>query len=158
MKISTKLKIWGFCQLTLAIILVILGSTVFRDKSWDHFAGKPNLAMFVPGMFLLVLSLPIIVLGFNPQIAKFGSKLRSETIDYAGKDIKETISKSADTVIPAITPSIKTAVSEFRSDNKTLDNNSKEGQLIEAKKLLDNNLISEKEYKSMRKSILGIKD
>ena len=158
MKNSTKLKIWGFCQLGLAIILLILGGTVFRDKSWDNFAWKPNFVLFVPGLFLALFSLPIILMGFNPQIAKFGSKLQSETIDYAGKDMKEAISKSADTVIPAITPSIKAAVSEINSDKKTLEENSKESQLIEAKKLFDDHLISEDEYRAMRKSILGIKD
>ena len=158
MKNSTKLKIWGFCQLALAIILIILGSTVFRDKSWDNFAWKPNFALFVPGLFLAFFSLPIILVGFNPQIAKFGSKLQSEVIDYAGKDMKEAISKSSNTVIPAITPSIKAAVSEFKSDKKTLEKDSKELQLIEAKKLFDDHLISEDEYRAMRKSILGIND
>ena len=158
MKKSTKLKIWGFCQLGLAIILLILGGTVFRDKSWDNFAWKPNFVLFVPGLFLALFSLPIILMGFNPQIAKFGSKLQSETIDYAGKDMKEAISKSADTVIPAITPSIKAAVSEINSDKKTLEENSKESQLIEAKKLFDDHLISEEEYRAMRKSILEIRD
>lgn len=158
LKNSTKLKIWGFCQLALAIILLILGSTIFRDKSWDGFAWKPNFALFVPGIFLTILSIPVIVSGYNPQIAKFGSKLQSETIDYAGKDIQEAISKSADTVIPAITPSIKAAVSEIKSDKNTLEKNTKEEQLIEAKKLFDNQLISEDEYRRMRISILGIKD
>lgn len=158
MKNSKKLKIWGFTQITIALILIILGSTVFRDKSWDHFVWKPNFVLFVPGLFLAVLSLPIIITGFNPQIAKFGSKLQSEVIDYAGEDIKEAIYKSADTVIPAITPSIKAAVSELNSDKKVLEKKSKAVQLIEAKKLLDDHLISEDEYKLMRKSILEIND
>jgi hypothetical protein len=157
-KNSTKLKVWGFCQLAFAFILIVLGSTVYRDKSWDNFAWKPNFALFVPGMFLALLSLPILVTGFNPQITKFGSKLKSETIDYAGKDMKEAYYKTAETVIPAITPSIKTAVSEIYSVNNTFEKNSKEVQLIEAKKLLDDRLISEDEYRRMRNSILGIED
>jgi len=72
--------------------------------------------------------------------------------------MKEAISKSADTVIPAITPSIKTAVSELKTDKKSSQYNSKADQLTEAKKLFDNNLISEDEYRAMRKNILGIKD
>lgn len=156
MKVTTKLKIWGFSQLAIAVLLIILGSTVFRDRSWDHFAWKPNFALFVPGMFLAVLSLPIIVTGFNPQITKFGSKLQSEVIDYAGEDIKRTISKSANTVIPALTPSIKQAISEINDDKEKEENDSIEEELIEAKKLLDDHLISEDEYKQMRRSILGI--
>ncbi len=156
MKTSTKFKIWGFSQLAIAILLIVLGSTVFRDKSWDDFAWKPNFALFVPGMFLAVLSLPIILSGFNPQIVKLGAKLQSETIDYAGEDVKEVISKSADTVIPAITPALKQAVSEFKDDNGDKDNDSIEERLIEAKKLFDNHLINEDEYKQMRNNILGI--
>ena len=156
MKTSTKFKIWGFSQLAIAILLIVLGSTVFRDKSWDDFAWKPNFALFVPGMFLAVLSLPIILSGFNPQIVKLGANLQSETIDYAGEDVKEVISKSADTVIPAITPALKQAVSEFKDDNGDKDNDSIEERLIEPKKLFDNHLINEDEYKQMRNNILGI--
>lgn len=156
MKNTTKLKIWGFCQLAIAIILIILGSTIFRDKKF--FTWKPNFALFVPGLFLSVFSFPILVLGFNPQIAKFGSKIQAETMDYAGKDIGEAISKTANTVIPAITPSIKEAVSEINKDKKSSDKSDKAAQLIAAKKLFNNKLISEDEYKQMRKSILGLKD
>ena len=155
MKNSKKLKKWGFILLTIALILIVLGITVTRNNTWGPFGG---FALLVPGSFLAVISLPIIFTGFNPQIAKFKSKLHSETMDYAGKDIKEAINKSADTVIPAITPSIKAAVSEINDDKKVLDKDSKSAQLIEAKNLLDNHLISEDEYKLMRKSILGIND
>lgn len=152
MKNSKKLKKWGLTLLIIALILIVLGSTVFRN-GW-----MPNFVLIAPGSFLAVLSLPIIFTGFNPQITKFKSKLHSEVIDYAGEDIKEAINKSADTVIPAITPSIKAAVSEINGDKKVSKMDSKEAQLIEAKKLLDDNLISEDEYKLMRKNILGIND
>jgi hypothetical protein len=158
MKNSTKLKIWGFSQLVLAIILIILGAIVFRDRSWDSFAWKPNFIFFVPGMFLLVLTVPILISGFGPQITKFGSKLQSETIDYAGQDMKEAISKSADTVVTGVTPSLKSAFSEMGFNTKTSHQQSKEEQLIEAKKLLNQALINEVEYQQMRKNILGIKD
>lgn len=157
MKTTTKMKIWGFSQLSIAVLLIILGSTVLRDRSWDDFVWKPNFGLFVPGMFLALFSLPIILSGFNPQIAKIGAKLQSEVIDYAGEDMKQAISKSANTVIPAVTPSIKKAVSEIKNETINEENDSKEEQLIEAKKLLDDHLINDEEYKQMRKSILGIK-
>ncbi|MFA7560711.1 MAG: hypothetical protein WCY80_01265 [Candidatus Izemoplasmatales bacterium] len=157
MKKSTKLKIWGFCQLALALILIILGSTVFRDRSWDDFAWKPNFALFAPGMFIALFSLSIIISGYNPQLAKFRAGLQSEVIDYAGDDMKKAISKTSDTVIPAITPSMKKVISEIKGVKSDFDD-SKEEQLIEAKKLLDDKLISEDEYMQMRKSILDIKD
>lgn len=158
MKNTTKLKIWGFSQLAIAAILIFLGSTVFRDRSWDGFAWKPNFLLFVPGMFLSILSLPIIVTGFNPQITKFGAKLQSETLEHAGSEMKDAISKTANTVVPAITPSIKTAISELKTDNKTTSTLSKKDQLLEAKKLYDEHLISATEYQEMRKNILGIDD
>jgi hypothetical protein len=157
MKNTTKLKIWGLCQLVLAIILVLLGGTVMRDTSWT-LEWKPNYGLFVPGMFLGMLSLPIIFIGFSPEITKFSSKLHSETIDYAQDEMKEAISKSADTVIPTITPSIKNAVNEINGDKRKVNNMTKEEQLMEAKKLFDTHLIEEEEYKSMRKKILGIDD
>jgi len=156
MKVTTKFKIWGFSQLAIAMLLIILGSTVFRDRSWDHFSWKPNLALFVPGMFLAILSLPILISGFNPQIVKIGAKLQSEVIDYAGEDMKQAISKSAHTVIPAVTPSIKQAISDIKNENAKDEDDSIEEQLIEAKKLFDDHLINEDEYKQMRRSILGI--
>lgn len=156
MKNSVKLKIWGICQLLFGVVLMVLGGTVFRDRSWDGFAWKPNFALFVPGMFLAFLSITIILKGFAPQIAKFGSQLHSETMDYAGKDIKQAISKSADTIVPAVTPSIKTAFSELNISQKNIEMPSKKEQLMEAKKLFDDHLINENEYKSMREKILGI--
>ncbi|PKK87122.1 MAG: hypothetical protein CVV63_02130 [Tenericutes bacterium HGW-Tenericutes-8] len=155
MKASTKMKVWGLSQLVFAVCLIILGSTVFRDKSWDDIGWKPNFALFAPGLFLAVLSLPVILSGFNPQIAKLSAELQSEVIDYAGEDMKQAISKSANTVIPAVTPSIKQAVLEIKNE-KDNNNDSMEEQLIEAKKLLDDHLINEDEYRQMRKNILGI--
>jgi hypothetical protein len=107
-------------------------------------------------MFLAILSLPILISGFNPQIVKIGAKLQSEVIDYAGEDMKQAISKSAHTVIPAVTPSIKQAISDIKNENAKDEDDSIEEQLIEAKKLFDDHLISEDEYKQMRRSILGI--
>lgn len=152
MKNSTKLKVWGILQLIIGFILLILASTVFRDKSWDDFAWKPNFALFVPGMFLAFFAIGIIITGFKPQITKFSAKLQSEVIDHAKEEMKESISKTAETIVPAVTPSIKMALSEF-SDIK---NPSKRKQLEEAKLLLDDKLITEDEYLEMRKNILNI--
>lgn len=152
MKNSTKLKVWGILQLIIGFLLLILASTVFRDKSWDDFAWKPNFALFVPGMFLSFFAIGIIITGFNPQITKFTAKLQSEVIDHAKEEIEESISKTAETVVPAVTPSIKMALAEF-SDIK---NPSKHKQLEEAKLLLDDELITKEEYLEMRKNILNI--
>jgi len=63
-----------------------------------------------------------------------------------------TTLEEANTVIPAITPAVKTAVSEFNRGVEV----SKEDQLKEAEKLLNDDLITEEEYQEMRKNILGL--
>lgn len=145
MKNATKLKIWGFTQLCIGALLIILAN----DK--DMFINTPNAALLTIGSTLTVLAIPIIFVGFVPEITKFLSKMQSETIDHAKDEIKDAASKQAETVVPAVTPSIKKAYEEIK-DEKTI-----EDKLIEAKNLLDKQVITEEEYEQMRKSILGIK-
>ena len=158
MKNTTKLKIIGCSLLTLSVILMLLGATVFRDRSWDDFAWKPNFALFVPGMFLGVISLGFLITGFTPELAKFQAKVQAETVDHAGKEIKVATAKTAETIIPAITPSLKTAVSDINSGIKASSVKSRKEQLLEAKQLFDDRLISEEEYQAMRKDILDIEE
>lgn len=158
MKNTSKLKVLGFSLLSISLILLILGGTVFRDRSWDDFAWKPNFALFVPGMFLGMFSLGLLITGFSPEITKFQAKVRAETVEHASKEIKEATAKTADTIIPAITPSIKTAVHEIKGINQSVNTKTKKEQLLEAKQLLDDKLISEEEYNAMRKDILDIEE
>lgn len=78
--------------------------------------------------------------------------LLAGTKESPGEEIKESVAKEANTVVPAITPAVKTAVSEINRGLKV----SKEDQLTEAKKLLNDDLITEEEYQEMRKNILGL--
>lgn len=158
MKKTTILKMIGFLMLGFSLLFIYLGAVVFRDRSWDDFAWKPNFAYFVPGLFLGVFSLPVIVSGFTPQITKFQAKLRKKTLDYASEDIKGATAKSAETSIPAITPSIKTALGEIRSGSNGVPNKSRKELLLEAKALLDEKLITDKEYEIMPKDILDIEE
>lgn len=77
--------------------------------------------------------------------------LLAGTKESPGEEIKESVAKEANTVVPAITPAVKTAVSEINRGLKV----SKEDQLTEAKKLLNDDLITEEEYQEMRKTFLG---
>lgn len=77
--------------------------------------------------------------------------LLAGTKESPGEEIKESVAKEANTVVPAITPAVKTAVSEINLGLKV----SKEDQLTEAKKLLNDDLITEEEYQEMRKTFLG---
>lgn len=158
MKNTSKLKVLGFSLLSISLILLILGGTVFRDRSWDDFAWKPNFALFVPGMFLGMFSVGLLITGFSPEITKFQAKVRAETVEHASKEIKEASAKTADTIIPALTPSIKTAVHEIKRFNQSVNTKTKKEQLLEAKQLLDDKLISKEEYNAMRKDILDIEE
>lgn len=158
MKNSAKLKRWGLIQLLIALVLIILGSTIFRDTTWDGFAWKPNIALFVPGLFLLVLSFPILVMGYAPQWVRFQSKLHSETMDYAKDELQTAIHKSADVIVPAVTPSIQTIASAIAEAKATAPKNDRAAQLREAKKLYEEQLISREEYTNMRNDILDIEE
>lgn len=149
MKNTQKFKNAGFIVLSFAIVSVILAFTVFSKKDW--YGKRPDFVFLGIGMFSFVLSLPLLVTGFSPQIAKVTSKIQSETIDYAKEDIEKAVSKRANTIIPAVTPSLKHAYKEIK-DEKSI-----EDKLEMAQSLLDRKLITEEEYKQMRKNILGIK-
>lgn len=152
MKKTTIFKVLGFCFLAVGAYLIFIASTKYRDKSFDERIWAPHFGLLSSGSFIAFFSIGLLLTGFNPELTKLGAQLKSETIDHAGEDIKSTVAKTADTIIPAITPSIKEAVSEINDFN----DDSKEKQLLEAKKLLDSQLITEEEYKQMRKKILGI--
>ena len=142
MKTSTKFKIFGFTLMGIAIFLIISSFTVFKLENF------PNPACLIPGAFLVVISIMILVVGFMPQINKTFAKLDSETMDYAGKDIAEALDKSVDVVSPSIEKTVKAVKKGFSSDIKN--------KLDEAKVLYDNGDISEEEYEAMRKNILNI--
>ena len=67
------------------------------------------------------------------------------------KILKKQCQKRANTIIPAVTPSLKHAYKEIK-DEKSI-----EDKLEMAQSLLHRKLITEEEYKQMRKNILGIK-
>ncbi|HHT98799.1 MAG TPA: hypothetical protein GXZ79_01800 [Acholeplasma sp.] len=150
MKSTQKFKNAGFIVLSFALVSVILAFTVFSKKRLVR-KKRPDFVFLGIGMFSFVLSLPLLVTGFSPQIAKVTSKIQSETIDYAKEDIEEAVSKRANTIIPAVTPSLKHAYKEIK-DEKSI-----EDKLEIAQSLLDRKLITEEEYKQMGKNILGIK-
>lgn len=150
MKKTTILKIWGLVQLVIGILLIILATTVFRIQNQFSSMDSPNIALLIPGAVLAVFSLPIIFMGFSPQIAKFVSKIQSETIDHADDEMIEVSTKSAAVITPAIGNVTKTI-----SDNLTSKEPNKKELLLEAKQLLDDKLITEIEYQDLRKKILN---
>lgn len=148
MKSTTKLKIVGLTTLVIALLLVVLSFTIFRDKSWDHFTVKPNFVLLILGVFLGMVALMITLLGFSPEIAKFSSKIGAETIAHAQKEMETVVSKKAEVVIPNVTPELKRSLEELKKDYQS--------QLIEIDDLLKKGLITAEEYQEMRKTILGL--
>lgn len=144
MKKTKKLKIWGFIQLAIGLIILIVG------LSMDPFSG--GFFIIFLGGALTIFSIPILTIGFSPEIAKFNSKIKSETMDHAGEDIKEATSKTASVIIPGVTPSIKEAYGEIKGKPKSI-----EDELSEAESLLNKGVITKDEYEQMRKNIIGIK-
>lgn len=152
MKTTKKIKIWGVIQLIIGPILVLLGTTVFNDGFMPYFP------LFVPGILLSFSAFMIIIFGFTPEITKFMSKVQTETIEHSGQEMGEAYSKMSETVVPAVTPSIKKAVSEINGGIKKENHNDLEAQLTEIKKLKDKGIITTEEYTEMRKNILGLDD
>lgn len=86
-KLTTTLLIIGIILFPLAIIVMI----VCHPTIWSKI-----------GMFLLPVGFLCLMLGLYPKIAKGMSKIYSETMDYAGKDISTATHKTADVISPAV--------------------------------------------------------
>lgn len=148
MKKTKKLKVWGITQLIIGAIIFIVSVINFTSGSFDN-AGISMVGTML-GFIIGASAIGIITTGFKPELTKLASEVQKETIDHAGKDLSEATSKTAETIIPAVTPTLKRAYSEI-SGKKTL-----EDQLVEAKILLDKELITKEEYEALRKNILGL--
>lgn len=148
MKKTKKLKVWGITQLIIGAIIFIVSVINFTSGSFDN-AGISMVGTML-GFIIGTSAIGIITTGFKPELTKLASEVQKETIDHAGKDLSEATSKTAETIIPAVTPTLKRAYSEI-SGKKTL-----EDQLVEAKILLDKELITKEEYEALRKNILGL--
>ena len=95
MKTSTKLKLFGSLLLAIGITLIILGTVVFKEEMSKDFYF-PNFFFLIPGMFVSFLSLPLLFLGFAPNISAAGAKLQNEAYDKAGGDMKTAARKGAE--------------------------------------------------------------
>lgn len=148
MKKTTKLKIWGIIQLVIGVIIFLVSIINFMNMDYDN----PVFSMIgtMIGFIIGTSGFTIVAAGFKPEITKLKSDIQKETIDHAGKEISEATAKTADTIIPAVTPSLRKAYTEI-SGKKTI-----EEQLLEAKNLLDKELITNEEYELLRKNILGL--
>jgi hypothetical protein len=166
MKRTTKLKIIAGVLLTVAAILIILGAGPLRDKSWDDFAWKPNFGLFIPGVFLAFITIPLWISSFAPLMTKWGAEIHAETMDKAGSSLQTAGKKTVDVAAPVVSygfdkmqPTVQKGINmvseAFRGHGKTKD---RAALLTEAKKLYEDKLITEEEYKKMRRDILDIEE
>ena len=68
-KIFTIFKALGFTSLGVGILLIILGTVVFRGSFGD--GTIPNIPLLVIGAFLIPISLALIIWGFSKKISAF---------------------------------------------------------------------------------------
>ncbi|VEU82829.1 hypothetical protein [Acholeplasma hippikon] len=148
MKTTTKLKIWGFIQLILGMMLIVSANTVFAEE--DIFGKHVRPEVIVPGILLVFISIIIIFAGFAPELTSMSAKVQSESVQYAKDELEESISATSTVVAEGIKPAVKETIIELRQEDV-------ESQLINAKSLFEQKLISESEYQELKKRILGIK-
>lgn len=151
MKTTAKLKLWGVTLAILGVTLIVLSTTIYSD-SFGPFSNQPNKRLLIPGVLCVFFSFPLLVMGFSPQLTRLSAKVQTETVDHAKDDLNESVSKTTDVMMKAVTPSIKTAINELGTTNQI----SLEEQLKEAKRLFDQALITNEEYQALRNKILGI--
>ena len=109
------LRILGFILLAVGITLVVLAWTVLGKPFMDTI--EPSFAALVPGSFMAVLSLPVIIGGFSPKIAKLNAKGAKYIQQETKEDLKDIASTKADIHGEAITKSFK-AVKKGLKDTK----------------------------------------
>lgn len=100
-------RIIGLSVLAVGVLLIVLGVAVFRED-WGDGETVMNFALFVPGIMLSVLSVPLVMIGFTPKI----TKMQVETAKYLQQsnkgDLKDIATTSADIASDSIATVVKT--------------------------------------------------
>lgn len=113
-KMFNMLKWIGFAMLIVGVVLVILGTVVFREAFGEHMT-TPNLPFMIVGMILFVLSLPCVVLGFLPQIAKF----QINATKYIQSENKDNLSDIASNIADISSDAVKKTTNTIK---ETMEN------------------------------------
>ena len=166
MKVTSKLKIVALIMSIVGVMLIILGIAFPHEEclncgsGWeghqaafgDHIVETPNFLLLVPGIFITFFSLPVWAIALRPALTKVGAQIQSETMDYAGEDVKEAIDKTVDVAAPGAKKIVKTVVGSVK---EAINGDVKE-ELLKAQQLYDDGLITEEEYQQLRKKILDL--
>ena len=145
MKVTSKLKIAALIMSIVGIVLIILGIAFPHEEclncgsGWEghqsvfgeHIVETPNFLLLMPGIFITFFSIPLWVIALRPALTKVGAQIQSETMDYAGEDVKEAIDKTVDVAAPGAKKIVKTVVGSV----KEAINGDVEEELLKAQKL-----------------------
>ena len=166
MKVTSKLKIVAACMTIVGGLLIILAIAFPNEeclncgKGWEGHQAvfgesvvtTPNFLFLIPGVMLAFFSLPVWVIALRPALTKMGAKIQSETMDHAGEDISEALDKTIDVGAPAAKKVVKTVVGTVK---EAINGDVKE-ELLKAKNLYEEGMITKEEYEQLRKKILDI--
>lgn len=108
-------RVLGFLFLIVGIILIVLGTTVFKSE----FAGSymPCLPMMMPGVMLVFVSISCIIIGFSAKIQSAMIKQARYIQDQNKNTLSDMASTQADINSEAITKVTK-SIKEGFEDHK----------------------------------------
>ncbi len=109
------LRTVGFSLLAAGVLLIILGCFVFRE---DFGKGDTvaNVALFVPGIFLTMFSLPCIFIGFSAKIMKMQIESAKYIQQSNQQDLQDIANTSADISSEPVAKIVKTVVDATQKD------------------------------------------
>ena len=114
-KIFTIFKALGFISLGVGILLIILGTVVFRGSFGD--GTIPNIPLLVIGIFLIPISLTLITWGFSKKISAFMigtiGDIQSENKDTM-KNMANTNAEIHEEAITRTTKAIKDGIKDTK--------------------------------------------
>ena len=108
-KAYSHLKIIGFILLPLSIIAAVF-SFILSDFG-------PNPALFIPALLLLGISVPILIIGYQPEITKLSLK-HTQYIQQETKELQKNIVNTSEEIshnaIRNAATAIKTGFKEYK--------------------------------------------
>jgi hypothetical protein len=104
LKPTTVFKILGFILLGIGVFFLVWGIPDFGNFDVNGFA---TMGKITAGVFLVFFSVGFLSVGFRPEITKLNSKIQSETMNHAGKDITAAATQTAEVIAPAIATAAK---------------------------------------------------
>ncbi len=90
-KFFLVLRIVAICMFVVGVILIVLGTTKYKMND-----VMINPALFAPGLFLAVMSLPCFIVSFLPEIQNLGVRTIKYMQNANKEDLKDISTQAAD--------------------------------------------------------------